>query len=48
MKIIEPGHVYELNSLDGGTPETLFEKFAELAGIKYKVFDRFNAKIGAS
>jgi hypothetical protein len=23
MKIIEPGHVYELNSLDGGTPETL-------------------------
>src|SRR5271157_5900311 len=23
MKIIEPGHVYELNSLDGGPPETL-------------------------
>jgi hypothetical protein len=23
MKIIEPGHVYELNSLDGDTPETL-------------------------
>src|SRR5271166_1070949 len=23
---------------------TMFEKFAKLAGIKYKVFDRFNAK----